>query len=246
MRRVTGLGVRVEALGVAGAPAPQRLTTTYRLAEGLLLDTGAATHGLSVNERRKVTTILLSHAHLDHTLGLPFLLAETEPQVIGLSHTLDAVRGSLLDDRIWPDLSDRAQWTPIEQGESLSLGAWSVESGPASHTIPCLSYLFRGERGSIAVIGDTRRDPDVLDWVSAVRPTACVVEVSFPDRLATLARRFGHQVPEDLAAWRAALGPTCPIYVSHLKPAHESAVRAECEALGDPHLHILSDGDVIE
>jgi len=36
------------------------------------------------------------------------------------------------------------------------------------------------------------------------------------------------------------------MHVTHMKPAHKHAIRAECEALGDPRLHILQDGDVIE
>jgi mRNA degradation ribonuclease J1/J2 len=237
--------LRVEALGVSGAPAPDRLTTTFRLTGGVVVDTGAACHGLGVDARGGIETVLLSHAHLDHTLGLPFLLAESERRVLGLQSTLDAVRESLLDGRIWPDLSERAEWVPIREGETFEAGPWEVEVGPADHTVPCVSYLFRGADGAVAIVGDTRRDDDTIAAIAAWKPEACVVEVSFPDRMAELAERYGHQTPRDLVAWREALGPDCRLLVTHVKPAHEAGILLEIEALGDPGIRVLQAGDTV-
>jgi len=245
MPRVPERGSRVIALGVAGAPAPKRLTTCFRLTEGIALDTGAAAHGLSVQERGKLETVFLSHAHLDHTLGLPFLLAENELTVYGLQSTLDAVRENLLDGRTWPDLADRAEWHEIDVGDAVTLGGLTIEAGPAEHTVPCLSYVISQGEQRLAIVGDTRFSPNVAAWAAAQRPTACVVEVSYPDGLAEIADRFGHQCPLHLEHWRHALGADCPIYITHVKPAHEVTVRAECGVLSDPNLVLLSDGDEV-
>lgn len=230
---------------MSGAPAPDRLTTTFRLTGGVVLDTGAACHGLGVDARGGISNVLLSHAHLDHTLGLPFLLAESEMQVTGLQPTLDAVRESLLDGRIWPDLHERAEWVAIREGDRFEAGPWEVEVGPADHTVPCASYLFRGTKGAVAVVGDTRRNDDTIAAIAAWKPQACVVEVSFPERMAVLAERYGHQTPGDLAPWRAALGPDCRLLITHVKPAHEADVLAEIDALGDPNVHVLRPGDSV-
>lgn len=240
-----GQGLRVEALGVAGAPAPDRLTTTFRLTGGVILDTGAAAHAIAVAERTSVRTVLLSHAHLDHTLGLPFLLSETQVRVLGLKDTLEAVRGSLLDDRIWPNLAHLAEWQEIAVGDTFALDPWEVTVGPAHHTVPCISFAFRAEGSCVVIVGDTCLDEQVLAWAAAQRPDALVVETSFPDRLARLSRRYGHQTPDDLRNWRRAVGPECRLYATHLKPAHEESVAAECEALGDPRLKVLRVGENI-
>ena len=194
-------------------------------------------------ERAKLDTILLSHAHLDHTLGLPFLLAECEFQVYGSQPTLDAVRENLLDGRTWPDLSARADWHVLEVGDSFEVHGLGVEVGPADHTVPCLSYAVSDRDHKILLIGDTRYSDDVVAWAADQKPDACVIEVSYPDALEELSTQYGHQSPLHVRGWRDALGPDCRIYVTHIKPKHEIAVRAECEAQGDPQLVLLQDGD---
>lgn len=235
----------MEALGVAGSPAPNRLTTTFRLSGGVLVDAGAAAHAIEPADRKSITDVLLSHSHLDHTLGLPFLLGTGSVRVWGLEETLDAVRQSLLDGRIWPDLRAHADWRTIRPCEPFSLGPWRIDTAPSSHTVPCLSYALRGFGRTLVIVGDTRYDAAVAGWTAAARPDDCVVECSYPDAKAEEAVRFGHQCPRDLRRWREAIGPTARIHATHLKPAYEAATLAGLEGLRDPLLSVLRDGDVL-
>jgi ribonuclease BN (tRNA processing enzyme) len=225
------------------------LTTTFELTGGLIVDTGAAAHGLDPAGRTGITDILLSHSHLDHTLGLPFLLAGITPRVHGLPATLAAVRESLLDGRIWPELHHRAEWREVAPLSRLEVAGWEVSVLDASHTVPCLSFVFEareGMAGPLAIVGDTSLDEEVIAAVADARPAHCVLEASYPDAEADIAVRYGHQTPRDLRVWREALGPDCLLLVTHLKPNHEAGVRADCEALNDPRLRVLDDGDDLE
>lgn len=236
----------MQALGVSGAPAPGRLTMTFLLSGGVLVDSGAAAHALAPADRVHLHHLLLTHAHLDHTLGIPFLIGDgARPRIHGLKQTLDAVRDHLLDGHIWPDLSDLVKWHEVAPGATLKLDPWEIEVGPANHTVPCVSYFCRAEGYSVAIVGDTRFDESVARWVADRSPDACVTEAAFPDEVAAMASRFGHQTPRDLKHWRVHLGPTCEILVTHMKPQHEAQIRAQCAALKDPKLRVLSDGDVI-
>jgi len=234
------------ALGVAGSPAPRRLTTTFLLPGGVAVDSGALVHALAPEEFRGVTDLLLTHSHLDHTLGIPFLLASHTLRIWGLPETLKAVRECLLDGKIWPDLSTYAVWKPVTPGKRFALGPWQVEAGAMVHTTPCVGYALRGEGTSVVVCGDTRLEEEVVQWARAQDPATCVVECSLPDGQADLARRYCHQTPSDLAAWRTALGRGPRLLVTHLKPSCEDAVRAECEALRDPALVVMRDGDAYD
>jgi len=234
------------ALGVAGAPAPDRLTTTFLLSGGIAVDSGALAHALPMEERRLVTDLLLTHAHLDHTLGVPFLLANQTLHIWGLAETLRVVRENLLDGRIWPDLSTYAVWKPVTPGRSFRVGPYEVEAGLMTHTTDCVGYAFTSDSVSCVVTGDTRLEEEVLAWVAERRPAVCVVECSMPDERAEQARRYGHQTPRDLPAWRRALGNETRLLVTHLKPDLETAVRQQCEALQDPSLALLRDGDVVD
>ncbi|MHC4939139.1 MAG: MBL fold metallo-hydrolase [Planctomycetota bacterium] len=237
---------RIVALGTAGAPAPGRLTTTFLLSGGVMIDTGAAAHGLDPARRAEIDAVVLSHSHLDHTLGLPFLLGRDPLAIHGPRHTLDAVREDLLDGRIWPDLSGRATWHAVAQADVVEAGGWEIEAGPADHTVPCASYFCRKDDFAVAILGDTRLNGEVVAWTAERKPDVCIAECSFEDALAESADRWGHQTPRDLRRWREALGADCRILVTHIKPLHDSPVRAECEALNDPGLSILQDGDVIQ
>lgn len=221
------------------------MTTSFLLSDSTLIDTGAAAHVLPHERRHLVSDILLSHAHLDHTLGLPFLIGRHPITIHGLESTLDAVRRGLLNNELWPDISKHATWNPITEGDEIELGDWTVEVGPANHTIPCVSFFGRNREERVLFAGDTRLDDALLTWATERAPTACIIECSFENALSELAIKWGHQTPNDLRAWRNALGPACRIEVTHIKPLHESVVRAECEALHDENLHILQDGDVI-
>ncbi|MCZ6785556.1 MAG: MBL fold metallo-hydrolase [Planctomycetota bacterium] len=237
---------RLEALGVAGSPAPERLTTCFRLSGGIAIDAGALAHAVAPDDFAWLKSLVLTHAHLDHTLGIPFVLGRRELTIWGLQETLDAVRESLLDGRIWPDLSDRARWIDIDPGATYDINGWEVETGPAVHTIPCLSYSFRRGDSHFVCVGDTRHDPDVVAWVAERRPPLCIVECSYPNEDAGMAQRFGHQTPQDLAKWRAALGEATKMLVTHLKPSHEKQTRHECASLGDPGLVLMAAGDVFD
>jgi glyoxylase-like metal-dependent hydrolase (beta-lactamase superfamily II) len=238
--------LHVEALGVSGSPAPGRLTSAYRVQDGPLIDAGGAPFAIDPGRWSDLTSILLTHAHLDHTMGLPFLVAHSEPAIYGLAETLDTVREHLFNGRIFPDLADRARWIPVEIGQAVEIDGFGVSVGPAVHSAPCVSYLIERGGRRLALIGDTCRDDAVLEWAAGLRPTACVVECSLSDARRDLAAAWGHQTPSDLPAWRTALGEGCPLYVVHTKPAHDATIRAECEALSDPHLRLLHDGDTFD
>src|SRR5262245_63378564 len=116
----------------------------FLLSGGVLVDSGAAAHALALSDRAGLNDLLLTHAHLDHTLGIPFLLGDgARPRVHGLKQTLDAVKDHLLDGHIWPDLSDLVEWHEVAPGTTLKVDPWEVEVGPANHTVPCVSYFCR-------------------------------------------------------------------------------------------------------
>ena len=234
--------VPFEALGVSGAPAPGRLTTTFR-AGSLVVDTGAFAHGLDRAVADTITDVFLTHAHLDHTLGLPFRLAHAPLRVWGLEPVLDAIRESLLDGRIYPDMSDKVDWRPLEIGDTAVAAGFSVVAGPANHGVPALSFAFSESGRTTVICGDTNYEDEVAHWVAAQDPDRVVVECSFPERLRELAVTWFHQSPSDFSRWREALGAKPELYATHLKPGHEEEIRGELAAIGDPKLSVLSQGE---
>src|SRR4028119_643953 len=105
--------MRVEFLGTAGFhPNSQRQTSGVLLPDvasesAFLLDAGTGTFRLIGRDLPPHLHIFLSHAHLDHTAGLTFLLdvaygRDLDITVYGDAVTLDCVRKQLFDSPLFP------------------------------------------------------------------------------------------------------------------------------------------------
>jgi ribonuclease BN (tRNA processing enzyme) len=154
--------MRVTFLGTGAAmPHPERVQTglLVEAAAGddrpLLVDCGAGVlHRLSQTEPgyEAVSTVLLTHHHLDHVADLlPLLKArwlagEDHVEVVGPPGTKRLVDDMLaiheyLDGRV--DLQVRE----IRPGETVTVAGLTVDSYETRHSMDCLAYRFR-PRGS--------------------------------------------------------------------------------------------------
>lgn len=161
--------MRVTFLGTGSAmPQPERVQTGLLLeaAAGderpLLVDCGAGVlHRLSQTDPgyEAVSTVLLTHHHLDHVADLlPLLkarwLAGAEHlQVVGPAGTKELLDDMLavhdyLDGRI--DLSVRE----IHPDERIELAGLAVESYQTRHSVDCLAYRFEPLDGENPVADD--------------------------------------------------------------------------------------------
>jgi ribonuclease Z len=143
-------------LGTAGTiPLPRRRlsATLVRVGRSLvLLDCGEGTQ-VALRERgwglRRLKTILITHAHADHVLGLPGLLLSLgfsgkgagEPlTVYGPPPVEDVLRSLLV---VAPRLPYPLHIVTLSGGESFALeGVEDVQASCASveHDVPCLAY----------------------------------------------------------------------------------------------------------
>ncbi|MCL2102810.1 MAG: MBL fold metallo-hydrolase, partial [Syntrophorhabdaceae bacterium] len=66
--------MKIKALGASGSGAYGHKSPAFLVDELLLLDAGTVAGELSIREENLLRYILLTHAHLDHLKGIPFLL----------------------------------------------------------------------------------------------------------------------------------------------------------------------------
>ena len=151
--------MRVTLLGTGSAmPLPDRVQTGLLLERddrALLVDCGAGVlHRLSESDTsyEDVSTVLLTHHHLDHVNDLLALLkarwlaGETHLEVIGPTGTkslLDDLLGvhDYLDGRV--DLSIREVGT----GAEFEAAGFEISTHETVHSMDCLAYRFAGEDG---------------------------------------------------------------------------------------------------
>ena len=248
--------MRVELLGTGGFhPSEERHTACVLIPElGLMLDAGTAAFrvhrhaGVLASARLDV---LVTHAHLDHIIGLTYLLGlerdgtPIETVVHAPPSTLSAINGSLLAPPLFPV-------TPVtrltELGDTLVTESGArVTTFPLEH--PGGSVGVRVESGgrSLAYVTDTTRLTDAS--LAAIRGVDVLLhEAHFDEANRELAEMTGHSTASD-AAWAADQAEAGRLVLLHANPRATVADRtkavAEAKAIR-PEAEYARDGQSIE
>lgn len=199
---------------------------------------------LELHELAAVDNVLLSHAHLDHVLGIPLLVDATlrlrqnagkgPLRVHGLPATLDALRAHLFNGVLWPDFTrlpspqaPAVTFHPIAVGDRLTLNERVIEVLSARHTVPTCGYAVRhrtDERWWVYT-GDTGPNPALWAQLGGRALSHLIIETAFSNDEAELARLAQHHCPSSLRAELSALqDPGCAVWITHIKPGELRAV----------------------
>jgi cAMP phosphodiesterase len=226
--------------------------------ESLLVDAGAVTSTLSLEQQLAIDDVLLSHAHLDHVVELAFLvdnlcfLREKPLRVWAPAPVLESLRKHLFNNEIWPDFTrippNRPailELKPLAPKVPCRIAGLEVSWARTTHPVFAAGYCLSTEKAGLLYSGDTSVTADLWQLGRACRNLAAVfVETSLPNRLQQLARESGHLTPALLADELGRLGRTdLAINVFHMKPQFIDEIMAELEALGNARLQVLRGGE---
>ena len=236
--------MRLTFLGTGSAmPLPDRVQSGLLLQRddrNLLVDCGSGVlHRLAGTEvgYEGVSSVLLTHHHLDHVADLlPLLKArwlagEEYLEVVGPVGTKSLIDGLLdvheyLDGRV--DLSVR------EVGATgFSVAGFDVSATETTHSMDCLAYRFAGgDGGDVVFSGDGEASAGLANFADGAAVLAH--DCSFPDDVDV----SNHPTPSQLGAALAGRD-VGRVYLTHLYPHTEG--RHE-EMLDSVRAHY--DGDV--
>jgi len=233
--------IRFRVLGCAGGTGGGRHTTSFLVDDDLLIDAGTGITRLTLDEMRRIDYVFLTHAHLDHILGLPLLVDAVAGErtqalrVFALPEVIEILRAHIFNWRIWPDfaaLPDPAQpfltYTAIGLGERVNIGGRELTPLPTRHGEPAAGYQLRGCGGSLIFSGDTTSHAALWQIANAtVDLRHLIVEASFPDRLRAVADASQHYCPATLLPDLATLQGDAAVWITHLKPGQEDEIMAE-------------------
>lgn len=255
--------LQIRVLGCSGSIAAGSRTTSFLLGGVVLIDAGTGVGDLTLEEMVAIDHILITHSHLDHILAIGLLAdsvtrrrhAAGRPpiQVRALPATLAALRTHVFNSIIWPDftrLPDPVhpvlQFTPLAEGDQLSVAGMAIEVLPARHTVPAVGYAVHGRAGAWVFTGDTGRNPALWGRLAQMEVAALVIETAFRDDELALARISQHLCPSELREELAQLKAPADVYITHIKPGEVDAVMSEIAAQGSPHrIHTLASGQVM-
>ena len=106
----------LEILGCHGGSVPKRRLPSFLINGHVLLEAGSVTSALPLGAQASIEQVLISHAHLDHTVGLAFLVDNIQSTrtaadrnaavtAAGIAPVIDDLRNFCFNNRLWPDFT---------------------------------------------------------------------------------------------------------------------------------------------
>ncbi len=218
--------MRVEFLGTGGFyPNERRHTTCVMLPDaGIVLDAGTGFFRVIPRLATSELDVFLSHAHLDHVVGLPFLLTTllldklARATVHATPRTLTAVQEHIFAEPIFPLLPSYV-FEPLTEKISVH-GQGTVTHRPLGHPGGSIGFRIDWPGRSLAFITDTSVDGSYTDFIRGV--DLLIHECYFPDDLSEVAAKTGHSNTTPVAemARKARVGQ---LFLTHLDPRRTDA-----------------------
>ena len=251
--------MRLEVLGCHGGEVPDLRLPTFLIDGHVVLEAGAVTSALPLEDQTSLEHVLVSHAHLDHTVGLAFLVdniqaatQRTRPvTAASIAPVIEDLRTFCFNNRLWPDFTAVPPEAPVlalrplAESQETRVGNVRVIPVPVHHSVPATGFVFHDGTSGFVFSGDTgptHRLWEVAREIRGVR--AVVVETAFPNCLESLAKASGHFTPALLQRELDKM-PGVPVWVYHIKPTYYEQTADELSGI-DGSVGILQQGRTYE
>jgi ribonuclease BN (tRNA processing enzyme) len=254
--------MKVKVLGCSGAELPGHRPTSFLLDGKLLFDTGSLTNVLDIKGQFKIKNIFITHSHLDHIIGIPFLAdnlifrkKKHRVNILSIPYVVKAIRKSLLDGSIWPDFTvipntheGILNLIELRSGQPIKIDDYTITPYPVNHSVPATGYLVEDKRKRrFFYTGDT--GPTDSTWVEiGERKIHClIIDVSFPSGMEKTALATGHLTPRLLRKELLKIKHSPEkIFVIHIKPQYFKTIKTELQKRKIKNLKLLRDGETVE
>jgi ribonuclease BN (tRNA processing enzyme) len=204
--------VELRVIGCHGGETPKHRTSAFIVDDRVAIDAGSLTSGMELKAQCALEAVLVSHAHLDHVRDLATIADNrlqngAAPLVVAATKaTIGILRKHFFNDLLWPDFAKlpnarhaAIRYQELHHEEPVTIAGYEVNAIRVSHTIATCGFTVRGLHGNGGVLaysgdtGPTDRLWEVLSETPDLR--ALLMEVSFPNAEARLARASGHHTP---------------------------------------------------
>ncbi len=253
------MSLSLRVLGCHGGETKDHRTSAFLINDRVAMDAGFITGALTLEEQKRIEVVLVSHAHMDHVRDLATIADNRCQQggppltIAATSATIDALKTHFFNGKLWPDFTQiETLYGPTVRFEALEpevpqeLAGFNVQAVMVDHTVETSAFIVEQDSLALAYSGDTGPTNRLWEVLSAQQHLqALLIETSFPDERADLARVSGHHTPStlqsDLLKLRGHAG--LPILVFHIKPVFQTQVEEQLENLRNPDLVVLKLGD---
>ena len=253
--------MRLKVLGCSGAEFPGHHLSSFLLDRKILFDAGSLTYVLGERDQMKIQTIFVTHAHLDHIMGIPFLADNIivgnirhRVSIIAIPSVVKIIKRDLFNSSVWPDFTEIPNLEEsildliaLRVGQSIRIDPYTITPYPVNHTVPAVGFLIE-DKGMkrFFYTGDTGPSDETWKKLKGKKIDSLIIDVSFPNEMKEIARRSKHLTPELLSEELTKIDPLPEtIYATHLKPQYYKTIQRELKELRIRALHVLRDGETI-
>ena len=237
--------MQVNVLGCAGGLACSLETTSFLLDETVLLDGGTGVAALSSDAFNRISSVLLTHAHLDHIAGLALRIAdlnETRQSPLTIyapEPVIRALKSHIFNWVIWPDFTQiPTSDAPVLQLNAIAVGEpftlldrYEVVPIELNHTVDSFAYrIAQGDR-SFCFCGDTADSKRLTDWLSHRPVDDLFIELSYANADAELGSIAKHLIPDTLSNLLNRIASPTNVHIMHLKPGAEAQIKSEMRSV---------------
>jgi phosphoribosyl 1,2-cyclic phosphodiesterase len=242
--------VEIQILGAHQLELKGSRLTSILIDGTLVVDAGGLTSALSLPEQKKITTVLLTHHHFDHTRDLVTLAANAayywqgQLRVYALRYTLDVVTSCLLDGKIYSNfLEYPSKEKPtlileaIEPYSRKTIAGYDVLAVPVKHSVPTVGYQItssdvqRSSELSAGLFYTSDTTVGVSDCWQHVSPQLLIAEVIGPNKYGDWLKKAGHLsaelLKEELTQFRQLKGYLPRVIIIHIGNLFEQEIKEE-------------------
>jgi ribonuclease BN (tRNA processing enzyme) len=249
--------MEIKVLGCAGAEFPGHNLPSFLVDGGILFDAGSITNCLDEKNQLRIENIFVTHSHLDHVKGIPFLLdnvtirsRQHKVNVFSISSVIKTIKKNLLNSLVWPDFALKGilKLREIKTGQSIKIDDYTISPVRVNHSVPAVGYLVEDKKKRrFFYTGDTGPSDEIWKKVERKEIHCLIIEVTFPNRMEEIALKTGHLTPQLLKKELLKMKHVPKrIYVTHAKPQYLRAINLELRRLRINNLRLLRDGESIK
>jgi len=248
--------MRIKVLGCSSAEFPGNNLTSFLLDDRIVFDAGSITNVLAEKNQLKIESIFITHAHLDHVKGIPFLAdniiikdRQRKVTVFSIPSIIRTFKKNLLNGVVWPDFTATVlRLIELKAHQSIRLGGYIITPFKVSHSVPAVGYLVEDKRKKcLFYTGDMGVSDGTWKKLGEKHIDCLIIEVTFPSRMEEKAVRTGHLTPRLLKRELLKIGYLPEkIFITHLKPQYFKIIETELQRLKINNLRILKDGETVE
>lgn len=242
-----------------GCVSQRQHLSCFVIDDCLAIDAGSLAMSTTMEQKRKIRDIVLSHAHLDHIAGLPLFVDDlfaslTEPLcVYATAEVIEVLERDVFNWAVYPRFSELEngygavlKYFDFKAEEEFSVRHLRIKSVEVNHKVPSVGFIIKNDKTTLAISGDTSKAERFWNEINKEEKLdALLIECAFPNEMNDLACASHHLTPKILQSEIANIKHrNCPIWVINLKPMYREQIIQQLEMLEIENLNVLEIGKI--